>query len=318
MYFEPPPQGWASWKFQFGDVSVSTIPIEKSPPVEGKLHLIVKAEIQIQPPEIDNDGFINLPEKERRLCEATLENVANLIAIFGRCHRSISSVYPCAVLLVDDRDKRKSLDATKGFRAKQSHIIGHHFQIPVDSNLVSGLQDRLDGVALLAEAYSHRHESGRYREYVRFFEAAFALQFSQLQKKLLQFLNPAYKYTRQEIDNWANMRDPMTHADGKKSDYILTETDVMKVTQRMEQAALDVLFNKEKWHDRSRSRRNLWAPIAATTSPTGDLIIRQGSKLSVKGQLFDEFGVFPMDLNAIIQTPPENWWFKFETKSKEE
>ena len=95
------------------------------------------------------------------------------------------------MLLVDDKAKRKSLDETKGFRTKRSTTTGHHFQIPVDSDLVSGLQDRLDGVALLAEAYSHSQESGRYNEYVRFFEAAFALQFSQIQKKLMQFLNPA-------------------------------------------------------------------------------------------------------------------------------
>lgn len=318
MYFDPPPEGWSSWEFWFGDVLVGTIPIGKSPPVEGKLRLIVKAEIPIDPPEVDGDGFINLAEKERQQCENALECAANLIAIFGHCRRSISSASPCAVLVVDDQKIREALNKTKGFRTKRSTTTGHHFQIPVSNELVSGLQDRLDGMVLLAEAYSHGQESGRYHEYVRFFEAAFALQFSQFPKKLLQFLNPVYKYTRQEIDSWVNMRDPMTHANGKKSDYILTNTDVRRVTQRMEQAALDVLFNKEKWRDRSKSRRNLWILIASTTSPKGGLIIRQGSELSVKFQLFDDFDIFPMDLNAIIQTPPENWWFKFETKRQDE
>ena len=92
---------------------------------------------------------------------------------------------------------------------------------------------------------------------MRLFESGFALEFSQMAKKLTQFLNPAFGYTRSEIASWIEMRDPLTHADGKRSDLILLDSDVRKVTQRMEQAAYDVLFNKQMWRDRSRSRRNL-------------------------------------------------------------
>jgi hypothetical protein len=318
MYFDPPPTGWSSWEFTFGDVTVSTIPIGTAPPNEGKLHLIVKAEISIQSLKIDDEKFINLPEKERRECESALETAANIISVFCRCGRSISSAFPCAALITDNPDERESLDKTRGFRTMRSRNIGHHFQIPLTNNLISGLQDRLEGVALLAEAFSHRMASGRFHDFVRFFESAFSLNFRQIQKKLMQFLNPVYGYTRQEIADWVSMRDPMTHADGKKTDFILLDTDVRNLTWRMEQASLDVLFNKETWHDPSRSRREIWVPSAATTSAKGDLMIQQGSALALKFQLFDDFGVFPMDLQAVLKTPPESWWFKFENINTEE
>ncbi|MEJ2671493.1 MAG: hypothetical protein P8168_04670 [Deltaproteobacteria bacterium] len=318
MYFEPPPTGWSSWEFKFGDITVSTIPVGTAPPIEGKLRLIVKAEILIQALKEDGEGFINIPEKERRQCEETLETVANIISVFCRCGRSISSPFPCVALIIDDPKEREHLDKTRGFRTMRSLNIGHHFQIPQSNNLISGLQDRLGGVALLAEAFSHKMQSGRFHDFVRFFEAAFALSFNQVQKKLLQFLNPVYGYTKEEIADWVRMRHPLTHADGKKTDFIFLDTDVRQLTWRMEQAALDVLFNKGKWHDPSRTRRQVWVPIAATTSAKGDLMIRQGSELSTKFQLLDDFGVFPMDLQSVIQTPPESWWFKFENVNPEE
>lgn len=318
MYFDPPPTGWSSWEFKFGDVIVSTIPIGTAPPVEGKLRLLVKAEISIQSLEIDDEEFINLPEKERRECEVALETAANIISVFGRCGRTISSASPYIALIIDNPKERGRLDKTRGFRTMKSLNSGHHFQIPLSGNLVSGLQDRLTGAALMAEAFSHRMESGRYRDFVRFFEAAFSRSFSEIQKKLLQFLNPIFGYTSQEISEWIRMRHPLTHGDGKKTNFILLDSDVRKLTWRMEQAALDVLFNKEIWHDPSKTRRELWIPIAATTSNKGDLMIRQGSELSLKFQLFDDFGIFPMDLQAVLSSPPESWWFKFEKTNPED
>jgi len=169
----------------------------------------------------------------------------------------------------------------------------------------------LAGVALMAEAHSHRLASGRFREYVRLFESGFAMQFSQMSRKLHQFLHPAFGYTRAEIVSWIELRDPLTHADGKRTNIILLDGDVRKVTQRMEQAAYDVLFNKAIWHEWSQSRRDLWRPSGLTTSVSADLVIRQGSEGSFTFQVFDEFGVFPRDLQCILSPPPEEWWCKF-------
>jgi hypothetical protein len=164
-------------------VSVSTIPIGKAPPIEGKLRLIVKAEIIINSIEVDRDGFIIIPEKSRRQCEVAIETAANIISVFSRCGRSISSAFPYVALIIDEPKERVHLNKTKGFRDKPITLAtGHHFQIDLNDNHVSGLLDRLEGVALLAQAFCHRMESGRFREFVRFFEAAFSRIFTQVQR----------------------------------------------------------------------------------------------------------------------------------------
>ena len=174
--------------------------------------------------------------------------------------------------------------------------------------------DRLPALSLIAEAHSHSLAAGKFHEYVRLFEYAFALQFSQLPKKLVQFLKPVYGYTTEEIKSWTKIRDPLTHADGKKSDEIYLDSDVRSYIQRIEQAAYDVLFNKEKWHDKSRERRDIWAPIAATTNNSGNLVIKQGSEPKLGFQVFDDFGVFPQHLNGIITSPPKEWWCRMDNE----
>lgn len=310
MYFDPAPKGWDSWSVPIGSVRLETRSAGDAPPVEGKLRLFVSAEIPIDFPDIDEAGFVCLPEDQRRQCEEALQIVADMIAVFGRCHRTILSPTPCVMLLAEDLVERKRLDATKGIRLNQRKMISSlWFQIPRTDEMVSGLQDRVVGVVLLAEAFSHTRAAGKYREFVRLFETAFASSFDQLEKKLYQFLLPVFGYSRQETHNWVELRDPMTHADGKKSDVIALDADVRRITQRMEQAALDVLFNKAEWHKMSKTRRELWKPIAYTTSKTGGGNILQGSTLSVKCQIFDDFEVFPVD-NLEVTTYPESWWFR--------
>lgn len=79
----------------------------------------------------------------------------------------------------------------------------------------------------------------------------------------------------------------------------------------MEQACFDTLFNKSKWHDPSKERRRAVHMLAAGTSARGcDISIVQGADVSFTFQLSDPFGVFPLDLRAILSPPPPGWWFK--------
>ena len=55
---------------------------------------------------------------------------------------------------------------------------------------------------------------GTYKDFVRFFELAFALPFydKRFRRKLTQFLEQrGYGYTRNEIDRWANLPDIQPH-----------------------------------------------------------------------------------------------------------
>ena len=317
-YFEPPPKGWDAWTLDLDDVHISTIPIGRAPPVEGKLRLVLQAATEIGFPEINGDGYVLLPKDKRLELEAGLETAANLLAVFGGCRRSLSSASPSVALVPDDDLEREKLESSKGILTDRAATISVLTQIPLEPQLLQGLSDRLDGVALMAEALSHGLESGRFREYVRIFECGFGMAFSEVSRKLSQFLHPTFGYTRAEIDAWVRMRDPLTHADRRYSTEIIFDSDVRKVTQRMKQAAYDILLHKAVWHDRSRSRRALWSPPAATTSASTDLVIHRGSTPTMRFQLFDEFGVFPKDLQCHLSPPPTNWWCKFAGRTSTE
>ncbi|MES9943410.1 MAG: hypothetical protein ABW080_00445 [Candidatus Thiodiazotropha sp.] len=271
---------------------------------------LLVAERKIDFPTIDQNEYVIIPEQDRRQLEFAIETIANIISVFGRCKRFISSATPCVALVTEVGEELQKLNNSKGILGKRMSITSASGVNELDSDLLSQLQDRFPAVALIAEAHSHSLAAGKFHEYVRLFEYAFAMQFSQLQKKLLQFLNPVYGYTSDEIKSWTQIRDPLTHADGKKSNEIYLDSDARKVVQRMEQAAYDVLFNKKIWHDKSRERRDVWSPIAATTNNAHDLIIKQGSEPSILFQVLDEFGVFPMNLNAILNPVPSEWWCK--------
>lgn len=293
-----------------GAARVSTIPIGKAPPVSGVRYLL-KAEMNIALNDIGPNKFVIIPDDERRELEFALETVVNAFAVFGHCKRTLSSASPSIALVPDYEVERRGLESSKGILAHRQSVTSVHDPFAMDSEMLASLGDRLPAAALLAEAHSHNLSAGKFHEYVRVFESAFALPFTQLTKKLLQFLRPVYGYTGDEIGSWVAMRDPLTHADGKKSGHIFLDADVRKVIRRMEQAAYDVLFNKAIWHDRSKTRRDVWKPVAATTSPAGDLVVKQYSTPVITAQLFDEFGVFPMDLSCVMEDPPGDWWFKF-------
>ena len=307
--FTPDPGHPKSWELEFGNCRISTRELASQDTESWRVLLI--AETAIDFPEITDDGYVVLPDNSRRELEFCLETIANFISVTGQCRRIVSSATPSAALVPDDSDERDRLEKSRGFYTQQKSIVSASGVSMLDSELMRSLSDRWPALALLAEARSHSLSAGKFHEYVRLFESAFALQFSQLTKKLRQFLNPVYGYTADEIASWSSIRDPLTHADGKKSNFIYLDADARQYTQRMEQAAYDVLFNKLKWHDRSSERRQIWTPIAATTSDDGDIVVKQGSAPKLSMQNIDEFGIFPKDLNAILTALPKEWWAKF-------
>jgi hypothetical protein len=184
------------------------------------------------------------------------------------------------------------------------------YEIEMSPEMLAGLTDRRDGLGLLAEAFAHERSLGRYREFMRFFELAFALPSPALSKKLYQFLSGMpFGYSHTEVRSWCSLRHGAVHGDRKITPNLVLEADVRPIVGRMEQAALDVLFNKQSWHDGSRQRRKLWSPMGGTTSPNGDLMIVQGTTPSITAQIFDGFFAYPLDLGGIITSPPQDWWY---------
>jgi hypothetical protein len=177
------------------------------------------------------------------------------------------------------------------------------------SDLYNLVNDRLDGLSLLAEALSHSHHTGRMHDLMRVFERAFCQTSTPLIVPLSLFLTgtPA-NFTKDEVQTWLlRIRHPATHAD-RRNDFLL-QSDVRKVTGRMQEAAYDVLLNKTVWRSVSCDRRNVWSPSAGSSSPDGGMFLTQGLDAKLEFQLLDDFGSFDRDMNGFFDKPlPEPWW----------
>jgi hypothetical protein len=203
------------------------------------------------------------------------------------------------------------LDESLGVRAVLISRDNVRYKTKFDGAIFNGLVDRRDGVALMAQALVHASSLGKYRDFIRLFELAFALDVNSLGRKMTHFLTDLkLGYTRSEIDSWLALRHGASHGDLKVTRNLVFEADTSPVVDRMEQAAWDILCNKLVWHDRSRVRRDFLRPLAYTTSPNRDIAVIQGAAVDFQAQFFDEFDVYPMDLAGVISNPPPSWWWK--------
>jgi len=102
------------------------------------------------------------------------------------------------------------------------------------------------------------------------------------------------------------LRDPLTHADQRPT--FLLERDINPVIDRVEQAAIDVVFNKVNWRKADSERRALWTPQSGFVGPSGNVFLTKGTRPPLRGRLLDEYGSFPMKLGAVINPIPAEWW----------
>jgi len=310
IYFEPIPEKWRSWKLGTGEATVETM---GSWEVGSKLRLLVHATIGLaHEPDLTPEQGIIVPSEPRKELEISIESAANLIAVLESCKRSISSPSPYVAFLPEDDKSREWLHRTKGIIYNMQSIPFIQSRIKPDEKVLAILKDRMDGVALLSEALSHTHATGRFHEFLRLFERAFKLGPYKLIIPLARFLLGARNqgFTKTEIEAWlCKLRHPATHAD-RRLDFVL-ESDIRPVIHRMEQAAYDVLINKLNWRNPDTERMNLWEPQGGTSSATSpNLFVVQNSTPQISFQCLDEFMSYPMDLEAVIEHPPEDWFVK--------
>ena len=291
-------------------VSLSTVPSSSK---NKKTSFLVIARCGVDKfPLKDDAGRIVINHELRSKCECAVDTLANLLSVFYGCSKSVLSPSPCVALEYENDEESDYLHSSKGILIEQRVECGFRMPVKFNSDLINSLSDRLDGVALLSEVYCNS-ESGQYREYVRFFELAFSLPFTQLSKKLYDFLKPRpFGYTKAEIHEWISLRHPSTHADMKKTQVIALTRDVQDHILRMEQASLDLLFNKASWQDKSVVRRDKWRPTAWTTSKEGKPTVVKGETgVSMVFRVYDEFGIYPKNIQASLSDIKENWYCTF-------
>jgi hypothetical protein len=307
MRFSPRPRRAVQWRFEFGEIICETMSTWE---FEDGLRALVSASLPLEHPLTDtNDGLVEIPAGPRRQLEFVLETSANFVAVGERCSRSISSPSPCFALEAQSPEEKEWLSERSGFVGAEIRAIASGKAQVDDETLAEALKDRLDGAALLAEALSHSHPTGRFHELLRLFERAFRSPPGRLTQPLSAFLATArHGFDRDEIAGWLKLRGPATHADSRPG--FLLEADVRPVIARMEQAAYDVLLNKAEWRSTSTARRDAWQPSAGTKSTGVDLFLSKGEDVVIGFQVLDPFLSYPADLDVLITDGlPSSWWW---------
>jgi hypothetical protein len=294
-------------KFRDGDVSVDVRDVGHG---DGVARLLVQAATMLGSlPEVSPNGEVTVPDQSRKAAEAAIEAVANILAVLNHSARRISSPQPFVALLLESDEEARWSSGLSRFAGQQSSIPTTFFDLPPSTEHLTALSDRPDGVALLAEALAHDHVTGKFHEFMRLFERAFALPPSQCEKKLAQLLEGAnLGYDRSEVRRWIDLRNPATHANDLTQPHIVLESHVRPVIARIEQAAYDVLMNKKTWADPSRERRVMWRPKVATASAKNDLMLTKGEAASYVMQVLDPFEAFYYDAGFRLPKLPSNIW----------
>lgn len=181
------------------------------------------------------------------------------------------------------------------------------------------LTDRPQGVALLAAALSAEHGVAKLHELARVFENAFAVAGNRLVEPLTKFLEShqwELGYTRGEVRHWIkDLRDSATHADLKWSSAVLLDPDVERFLPRIEQAAYDVLFNKDHWHRSDSARLDRWA-FRSMVRRDGSAIGSDGAVLQVY-DAWDHFRMFKLNENYTMKSMIEHGWVAADWYSEE-
>lgn len=319
IYLDPAEEEWEKFAGTFGSVEFGTIAAWT---VEGRTRMLVAAEVALDAfPEVIGDDLVVVPEEARKEAETALETAANLIAVSTGGHRSISSPMPHVAFRAESEDERGWLESKAGLAASGAGqaVVGSAFRIDLDEEAINALDDRPDGVALLAEALAHQHATGQFHELVRLFERGFARASNGLLDPLANFLAKADQgYIRGEVEKWVvGLRHPATHADVAAE--FATEADIRPVVSRMTMAAYEVLFNKNTWRSPASGRREVWKPSAGSSAPdSNDIFLTKGQAAELRFQLLDQFGAYPLDLSAGLPQLPEDCWPRTLGEPREE
>jgi hypothetical protein len=140
-------------------------------------------------------------------------------------------------------------------------------------------------------------------EYLRLFEIAFGHAGVGLYKPLLRFLTSGQgDFSKDEVRAWFDhLRSRAIHSDKEEPIFGF---EIAKSIERMKLAAYDVLFNKVQWRSHDDGRRKGMVPIS------GPGFLTRGKEAKMTFRLFDDFGVFPLNLSASLTSPPDQWWYK--------
>lgn len=255
-------------------------------------------------------NILELANEQRRICESSIEHIANVLSITACSDHLILSEQPIIAFRPDKVEEEKYIEqllSKYGYAGSSRWELGKLVLGDIGS-LLDVLNDRTNGVAAMSAALNCTTKLSQYRELVRFFEIAFRIPFVQIDKKLSQFLSQAkYEIERSEIKIWGKFRHPSIHGDGAISQEIVFELDVAPCVERMKMAALDVLFNKLKWGSKDTSRRMKFE--LPGFSKDGDKLIAGNNYIQARAVMMDQFNVWSVKSPSVdAESLKSNGW----------
>lgn len=297
---------WRNWTLTSDSV---TVEVASASETKGGAQLLLVASQSLEyRPKVSAENQVFVPEKVRRKAEVAIELAANLLAAAQGTTRHLSSPWPPVMLRASGPGGEDWLAERAGIKYGRLKSRARLEEPPkLRESEINQLADRADGISLLVEASGTSHASGRFHEFIRLFERAFGRASKLLATPMAEFLDPRFGFTQKELEVWfEELRDPLTHADQRAT--FLLERDINPVIDRVEQAALDVVFNKVNWRKPDSERRALWTPQSGLVGPDGKVFLTKGTRPPLQGQLIDEYGSFPMNLKGVISSIPTEWW----------
>ena len=314
--FNPSPKNWKVRRFDDSVVEVKICETTKEKkPSQGTLLAIASIKLK-EKPKLDKDKAIEIPDVSRKLLEERIEDVANIISVSEHCKRNISSIHPYILFKPENSTEREWLDTTSGIKYGPIFLPDIYFSLQEDFIKNNFLSDRLDGIALLAEAQSCSHLTGKLHELMRFFERAFTVSSTSLIKPLSDFLEKSkINIKKEDVEKWiTDLRHPATHAD--RREHFVLEADVRPYIHQIEHAAIDVLFNKTNWRDSTIERRDAFVPKAGTGRNNIRFVKQHSVGITFAALMLDQFSAYNFNIGAAMTNVPEELWFK-EFKNEE-
>lgn len=260
--------------------------------------VMVGALVDAGAPQVE--GTRLLVPREPRLCaERAISEFADVLAVLHQCRRTIRSPNGATVALGPGGTGGDPPAGTQGL-LPPVNVRPSARVMPViePTALAAATADRLDGLAMMADALFEDAAVGRVREFFRLFERAFARGPSGCIAPLTSFLQSsprqdASKFDLDEITAWMqDLRPTATHGD-RREEYARS-ADAAPYMARMEAAAYDVLLHKAAWHDPSSERRQ-WIRFMSVpgNGDTGSVLLRPGATVMI--DWIDPFGSYPID-----------------------
>jgi hypothetical protein len=206
------PPIWRERAFAREDVTVRFGSVSSEVP--GRVLVIAETPISGWPTEDGDD--LAVPHRERLLCETSLEAVADVLSVAAAMRTSLSSPSLSVAFRSATTDERSWLAGHRSIVGASEGIRRPKFHPHWGPEILPMLDDREDGVGLLADARSASGDAAEFRELLRFFERAFAESSERLVAVLWRFLSarPGLRYSKNEVKQWiVRLRGPAIHAD---------------------------------------------------------------------------------------------------------